>query len=74
MNLIPIILVASIGLIFGVVLTVAAKIMYVPVDPIVSQVRDQLPGATVGLVATQVAMITQQLLEKIKQQVLQNVQ
>ena len=46
--MLPIILVVGIGLVFGVVLTVASKVMYVPVDEIVAKVREQLPGANCG--------------------------
>ncbi|MEG0919129.1 MAG: RnfABCDGE type electron transport complex subunit B [Anaerovoracaceae bacterium] len=48
MNIIPIILVVAIGLIFGIVLTVASKIMFVPIDEIVAKVREELPGANCG--------------------------
>ncbi len=48
MNALPIILVVGLGLVFGIVLTVAAKIMYVPVDETVAKVREVLPGANCG--------------------------
>ncbi|MEG0291537.1 MAG: RnfABCDGE type electron transport complex subunit B [Anaerovoracaceae bacterium] len=48
MNVLPIILVVAIGFIFGIVLTIASKIMYVPVDEIVAKVREELPGANCG--------------------------
>ncbi len=48
MDFLPIILVASVGLIFGIVLTVASKVMYVPVDEVVAKVREALPGANCG--------------------------
>lgn len=48
MTLIPVALVVVLGLVFGIVLTVAAKIMFVPVDEIVAEVREALPGANCG--------------------------
>ena len=48
MSLLPIALVVIIGLVFGIILTFAAKIMYVPVDEIVAEVREALPGANCG--------------------------
>lgn len=36
----PIILVVALGLIFGVILTIASIVMYVPVDEVVAQVRE----------------------------------
>lgn len=48
MSALPIILLVGLGLVFGIVLTVAAKIMYVPVDEVVAQVREVLPGANCG--------------------------
>lgn len=44
----PIILVVALGLIFGVILTIASIVMYVPVDEVVAQVREELPGANCG--------------------------
>lgn len=46
--LIPVIIVAGIGILAGVILTVAAKFMSVPVDERVSDVREVLPGANCG--------------------------
>ena len=46
--LIPVGIVVVIGLIAGIILTIASKVMYVPVDQLVIQVRDQLPGANCG--------------------------
>lgn len=46
--IIPIGLLVAIGLIFGIILTVASKLMYVPVDELVTQVRYALPGANCG--------------------------
>lgn len=45
---IPIILVVAIGLLSGVMLTVASKVMYVPVDERVLLIREALPGANCG--------------------------
>lgn len=45
---IPVLLVVIVGLVFGIVLTFAAKVMYVPVDEVVAQVREALPGANCG--------------------------
>ncbi len=45
---IPILIVAVIGLIAGIVLTVAAKLMHVSVNEKVEQIRDELPGANCG--------------------------
>lgn len=44
----PIILLGIMGLAFGAILTFAAKIMHVPVDPIVAEIREELPGANCG--------------------------
>ncbi|MEE0772879.1 MAG: RnfABCDGE type electron transport complex subunit B [Anaerovoracaceae bacterium] len=44
----PAIIVAVVGLIFGIILTVASKLMYVPVDEKISAIRDILPGANCG--------------------------
>lgn len=44
----PAIIVAVVGLIFGVILTIASKLMYVPVDEKVAAIRDVLPGANCG--------------------------
>ncbi len=44
----PVILVAGVGIFFGVLLTVAAKFMSVPVDERVTNARALLPGANCG--------------------------
>lgn len=44
----PAIIVAAIGLIMGIILTVAAKMMYVPVDETVAAISEALPGANCG--------------------------
>lgn len=46
--ILPALVVAAIGLIFGIILTVAAKVMFVPVDEKVSAIREVLPGANCG--------------------------
>ena len=48
MYLIPILLVCIIGIIAGVLLTVAAKLMYVPVDERITDCTEALPGANCG--------------------------
>ncbi len=45
---IPILLVCVVGIIAGIMLTVAARIMYVPVDERVDACLDALPGANCG--------------------------
>ena len=44
----PVLIVVIIGLVAGVILTVAAKVMFVPVDERVSAIREVLPGANCG--------------------------
>lgn len=44
----PAIIVAVIGLIAGIILTIASKLMYVPVDEKVLAIREVLPGANCG--------------------------
>lgn len=44
----PVILVVIIGLLSAIILTVAAKVMYVPVDETVEKLRECLPGANCG--------------------------
>lgn len=49
MNIVlPVVIVVAIGLIAGVILTIASKIMYVPVDERVAAIREALPGANCG--------------------------
>lgn len=45
---IPAIIVAAVGLIFGIILTIASKLMFVPVDEKVAAIREALPGANCG--------------------------
>lgn len=44
----PVVLVVGIGLISGIILTLAARFMAVPVDETASIIRDALPGANCG--------------------------
>ncbi|MDO4546022.1 MAG: RnfABCDGE type electron transport complex subunit B [Bacillota bacterium] len=44
----PAIIVAVVGLVAGIILTIASKLMYVPVDERVAAVREALPGANCG--------------------------
>ena len=46
--IIPALIVAAVGLIFGIILTIAAKVMFVPVDEKVAAIREALPGANCG--------------------------
>lgn len=46
--LVPVIIVVVIGLVAGIILTVASKLMFVPVDERVAAIRDVLPGANCG--------------------------
>lgn len=45
---VPAIIVAAVGLIAGIILTIASKLMFVPVDERVSAIREELPGANCG--------------------------
>lgn len=44
----PVVLVVVIGLVLAVILTVAAKVFFVPVDETVAKLREELPGANCG--------------------------
>ncbi len=46
--IIPVVLVCVVGIAAGVILTIAAKVMYVPVDERVTQCLEALPGANCG--------------------------
>lgn len=46
--LIPVLLVVAIGFVLAVVLTIASKIFFVPVDETVANLRAELPGANCG--------------------------
>lgn len=45
---VPVILLIGMGLIAGLVLTLASKVFFVPVDEAVAQIREVLPGANCG--------------------------
>jgi len=45
---VPALIVAAVGLVFGIILTIASKLMYVPVDEKIAAIRDVLPGANCG--------------------------
>ena len=44
----PALIVAAVGLIAGIILTIAAKLMFVPVDERVAAIEEVLPGANCG--------------------------
>ena len=44
----PVLIVVVIGLIAGIILTIAAKVMFVPVDERVAAIKEVLPGANCG--------------------------
>lgn len=44
----PIILLVVMGLVAGIILTIASKVFFVPVDETVAKVREALPGANCG--------------------------
>lgn len=46
--MLPILLLVIMGLVAGVILTIAAKVLFVPVDETVAQIREALPGANCG--------------------------
>lgn len=46
--LLPVLIIAGIGLIFGIILAVASKVMAVPVDERITKIRAALPGANCG--------------------------
>ena len=46
--LIPVLLVVAMGFVFAVILTIASKIFFVPVDETVTNLREELPGANCG--------------------------
>ena len=48
MIIIPAVIVAAVGLIAAIILTIASKLMFVPVDEKVAAVREVLPGANCG--------------------------
>ena len=44
----PVVLLVIVGLIAGIILTVASRLMYVPVDETVLKLSEALPGANCG--------------------------
>ena len=44
----PVLLVVALGFVFAVILTIASKVFYVPVDETVIKLREALPGANCG--------------------------
>ena len=46
--MIPVLLVVAMGFVFAVILTIASKIFFVPVDETVTNLRAELPGANCG--------------------------
>lgn len=46
--IIPVVIVVAIGLIASIILVIASKLMFVPVDETVAKVREVLPGANCG--------------------------
>ena len=46
--LVPVLLVVAMGFAFAVILTIAAKVFFVPVDETVVKLRENLPGANCG--------------------------
>ena len=44
----PVLIVVVIGLVAGIILTIAAKVMFVPVDERVAAIKEVLPGANCG--------------------------
>lgn len=46
--LIPVLLVVAMGFVLAVILTIASKIFFVPVDETVTNLRAELPGANCG--------------------------
>ena len=44
----PVLLVVVIGLVLAIILTIASKIFFVPVDETVTNLRAELPGANCG--------------------------
>ena len=46
--LIPVLLVSALGFVFAVILTIASKVFFVPVDETVANLRAELPGANCG--------------------------
>ncbi len=64
--IIPAAIVAVIGLIAAIILTIASKLMYVTVDERVAAIWEVLPGATAEHVGLKAAMIMPQHFQKIR--------
>lgn len=62
--LLPAVIVAVIGLVAGIILTIASKLMYVPVDERVAAIREALPEQTAAPVVLRAVMIMPTLWEK----------
>lgn len=62
----PALIVAVIGLVAGIILTVASKLMYVPVDERVAAVREALPEQTAVPADMQDAMTMRQRWAQIR--------
>jgi len=62
---VPAIIVAAVGLIFGIILTIASKLMFVPTDETVAAIREVLPGATAADADLLVVMTMLQHLKEI---------
>lgn len=52
----PVLLVVALGFVFAVILTIAAKVFFVPVDETVVKLREALPGANCGGCGSQAVM------------------
>ena len=44
----PVLLVVAVGFVLAIILTIASKVFYVPVDETVANLRAELPGANCG--------------------------
>lgn len=62
----PVLLVVALGFVFAVILTIAAKVFFVPVDETVVKLREALPGANAAAADSRAAMITRQLWRQIR--------
>ncbi len=58
----PVLLVVAMGLVFAVILTIAAKVFFVPVDETVIKLREQLPAQTAADADSQDVTTMHQLL------------
>lgn len=62
----PVLLVVALGFVFAVILTIAAKVFFVPVDETVVKLREALPARTAAAADSRAAMITRQLWRLIR--------